>query len=272
MILEALQYEFFQRAVLAAVLASIACGLIGTFVVVKKISSISGGVSHAALGGVGVGHFFGFPPMLGAALVAVLSSLVIGRAHIRDDESLDTLISIVWALGMSLGILLISITPGYAPDLGAYLFGSILLVPESYLLIVSLLDCLIILSFWLFYSKFQAIAFDQEFASIRGVPVRFFFMTLLVLMALTVVVLIKVVGVVLLIALLTIPAVIARGLSHNLRSMMIIASGVSAGCSLLGLFGSYWLSSKYSINIPSGPLIVLIALVFLVFTKSCASR
>lgn len=264
---EALQYSFFQRALLAAVLASIACGIVGTFVVVKKISSISGGVSHAALGGVGLGYFFGFAPMLGATFVSVLSAIFIGKAHLRDDQSLDTLISVVWSLGMALGILLISLTPGFAPDLGAYLFGNILLAPMSYIIAVAVLDLLILLTVVIYYRQLQAVVFDQEFAKIRGINVERHFLTLLILMALTVVVLIKVVGAVLLIALLTIPAVIARESSENLKGMMILSTAAGMLCSILGLFLSFWLSNQYSVNAPSGPIIVLLAVIGLALAK-----
>ena len=272
---EALEYPFFVRALVAGLLASIAGGVIGTYVVVKRIASISGGLAHAAFGGVGLGYLLGFNPTVGAAGFGLLSGIGIGVAHHRLRGGLETVIAMVWALGMALGILFIALTPGYAPDLMSYLFGSILFVPADYLWIVAGLDLVILAVAFLLSKELKAVVFDEEFARVTGVPVEGVFLTLLALTSLTVVTLIRVVGVILVIALLTVPPSIARHWSNGLRTMMFMATLIGAACSTVGLFAAYWLSDAFSINVPTGPLIILIALAAYVvsfLTKSIRSR
>ncbi len=259
MMLEALEFTFFQRALAAGILASIACGIVGTYEVVRQIASISGGVSHAAFGGVGLGYLLGFDPMAGATGFALVSSLGLGLAYRALHHGLDTLITITWSLGMALGILFVSMSPGYAPDLMSYLFGSILFVPPQYVRFVLWLDVVIVLVVLLFHRELQAVAFDEEWAEVMGLPVGAIFQLLLALTALAIVTLIRVVGVILVIALLTIPAVIARQWSESLRLMMALASGLGAACTVAGLFLSYWLSDRLQIAVPTGPLIIVIA-------------
>ncbi len=257
MIAEALTLPFFQRALLAALLASIACGVIGTFVVVKQMSSISGGLSHAAFGGVGLGFFLGFSPLVGATGFSLVCGLLIGWVYLHRQQSLDTFISILWSAGMALGIFLVALTPGYAPDLNSYLFGSILFVPVEYMLLIAALDIVIVTFVWSLFKELQAVSFDEEFSLVIGAPVTAVILLLLSLTALTVVVLSKVVGTILTIALLTTPAVIARHWSAHLRKMVILASGISALCSIGGMFGAYWLSEALDVRAPTGPLIIL---------------
>lgn len=271
MIAEAWGFDFFRQAVIAGLLASIACGVIGTFVVVKRISSIAGGISHAAFGGLGLGVLFGFSPIVGATGFCLLSALVIGVVYRREQHSLDTLISIVWSLGMALGLLFVSMSPGYLPDLNSYLFGNILLAPPGYLWWVAALDLLLIVAVVLCYRSFQAVCFDEEFAEVTGVAVDPIFFILLMLTALVVVVLIRVVGVIMMIALLTTPAAVARHWSDDLRGMILGASLISAACTSGGLVLSYWLSSAQELNAPTGPLIVLLA-VGLFVLSACLRR
>ena len=251
---EALELELFQRALIAGLLASVACGVVGTFVVVKRMASISGGLSHAAFGGVGLGYLLGFSPMLGGTAFALASALLIGFVYLRNDQNLDTLIAMVWAVGMALGMLFISMTPGYAPDLSSYLFGSILFVPEQYLWMAIVFDVLVCVVVARYFRQFQSVSFDQEFSVVAGVRVELMFLTLMTLTGLAVVLLIRVVGVILTIALLTTPAVIARHWCYSLVRMMVVATLVTALCTVLGLFLSYRFS------VPSGPLIVLIVM------------
>jgi zinc transport system permease protein len=257
-VIEALELGFFQRVVIAGLLASVACGVVGTYVVAKRISTLAGGVSHAAFGGVGLGYWLGFSPMLGAAGFGLLASLAIGTAWRRLGSGLDTMTSMVWALGMALGILFVAMAPGYAPDLMSFLFGSLLFVPWDYVAVVAALDGVILLAVWFLGKEFEAVTFDDEFAEVAGVSVERTFLSLLALTALTVVTLIRVVGVILAIALLTIPAMIARHWSDSLRGMMAIAIPVCAACVLAGLFGSYALSSS-GLSLPPGPLVIVIA-------------
>jgi zinc transport system permease protein len=257
--LDALQYPFFQRALAAGLLASLACGVIGALVVVRRIATISGGLSHSAFGGIGLGYLLGFDPMIGATGFGVLSAIGIGVAYRRLRHGFDTLIAIVWSVGMAIGILLIAMTPGYAPDLTTYLFGSIVLVPSTYLWIAGSLDLVILVSVIVLFKGLRAVVFDEEFASVSGLPVEALFLLLLSLTGLAVVTLIRVVGVILVIALLTIPASIARQWSHSLGRMMVYGTVIGAGCTVSGLFLSYWLADGVGVNAPAGPLIILIA-------------
>ncbi|MCP4675148.1 MAG: metal ABC transporter permease [Deltaproteobacteria bacterium] len=257
--LEALEYPFFRRALVAGLLASIACGVVGTYVVVKRISSISGSLSHAAFGGVGLGYLLGFDPIIGAAGFSLISSAGLGIVYRRVRGSLDTLLAMFWSTGMALGMLFIALTPGYAPDLMSYLFGSILFVPESFLWIAALVDLIVVGAVLLLFKEFQAVAFDEEFAEVIGIPVGPILHILLGLIALTVVTLIRIVGVIMVIALLTFPAATARHWCESLTRMMIFAGVLSAISTTFGLFGSYWLSTVSSVQIPTGPLTVLIA-------------
>ncbi len=256
---EALALPFFQRVLVAGLLASVACGVLGSYVVAKRIASISGGLSHAAFGGVGLGYLAGFPPLLGAAGFGILAALFVGVAYRRLRSGLDTLISMVWAIGMALGIIFVALTPGYAPDLLSYLFGSLLFVSWDFVLAVAVLDLLIVGLVVLLYKELQAVCFDEEFAEVAGVAVERVLLLLLTLTALAVVTLIRVVGVILVIALLTIPAAVARHWSKSLKTMMALAVAISAACTTGGLFLSYGLSDAFSLSIPPGPLIILIA-------------
>ena len=260
--LDALALPFFQRVLLAGLLASLACGVIGSLVVAKRISSISGGISHAAFGGVGLGYLLGFDPTLGAALFGILAGIVIGLAYRRARSGLDTLISMVWAVGMALGILFVALTPGYAPDLTSYLFGSLLLVPWKYVAWIAVVDVLVLGGVALLFKELQAISFDEEFAEVIGLPVEAIFLGLLALTSLSVVVLMRVVGVILAIALLTIPAATSRQWTRSLPPMMAGATALCAACTLGGLLLSYGLADATSISAPPGPLIVLLAAAF----------
>lgn len=256
---EALSLPFFQRALAAGVLTAVACGIVGTFVVVKRISSMSGGLAHAAFGGVGLGYFLGIPPLLGAIVFALASGAGIGVAYRRLRAGFDTLISMVWTVGMAIGLVFIALTPGYAPDLMGYLFGNILFVAPDYLLWVLALDGVVLVLVALFFKELRAFAFDEEFAEATGLPVGFLVQLLLVLVSLTVVVLIRVVGVILVIALLTIPAAAAKPWSTGIVGMMSLASALGASAAVVGLLGSYALSQTFGVGVPAGPVIVLVA-------------
>jgi zinc transport system permease protein len=259
--LEALSLPFFQRVLIAGLLASLACGVLGTFIVAKRISSVSGGLAHAAFGGVGLGYLAGFSPMLGAAGFGVVSALAIGLGARRMTAGLDTWISMVWAAGMALGMLFVALAPGYAPDLMSYLFGSLLFVSWDYVLLVGALDLLIGLAVFGLFKEFQAVSFDEEFSEVVGIRVERLFLALLVLIALGIVTLIRVVGVILVIALLTVPAAIARHWTDDLRRMMIVATALSVLCTGSGLFLSYGLGSlpNAAVSVPPGPLVILLA-------------
>jgi zinc transport system permease protein len=268
--IDALSLPFFQRVLLAGLLASFACGVIGSLVVAKRISSLSGGISHAAFGGVGLGYLLGFDPTLGAAIFGVIAGIAIGLVYRRVRSGLDTLISMVWAVGMALGILFVAFAPGYAPDLTSYLFGSLLLVPWKYVAWIAAVDALVLLGVGLLFKELQAIAFDEEFAEVIGLPVEMLFLGLLSLTSLAVVVLMRVVGVILAIALLTLPAATSRQWTASLAPMMGGAVALCAACTAGGLLLSYELSDAASVSAPPGPLIVLLAAA--IFAVSTALR
>ncbi len=250
--LEILHYQFMQNAILAAFLVSIACGIVGTYVVVKRIVALSGGVAHAAFGGIGLGYFLNLDPLLVAIPWTVLSALGIGVISRETNISEDTSIGMLWAVGMALGILFIHMSSGYAPDLFSYLFGNILTVPSAELFFMAVLDLAIAAFAFAFYKQLEAVSFDEEFAEISGVPTRTLYLLLLCMVALSVVVMIKVMGIILVIALLTIPAAISRGYASTLPRMMLYAVALSIALSIGGL----WLS--YVFDLPSGATIILL--------------
>jgi len=245
-----LHYEFVRNAVIASILVGIACGIVGSLVVVKRIVFISGGISHAAFGGIGIGLFLGFNPVIAAIPFSILSALLIGALK-RARVSEDTSIGILWAVGMAIGIIFASLTPGYATDLISYLFGNILMVSKQDIIMMIALDSLIILLIILFYREFLAVCFDEEFAATLGIPVDLFYSMLLCGVALSVVVLVKVVGIILVIALLTIPAAIAKQFTNDLKNMIISSTFVCIALTIAGLYLSFVL------NLPSGATIVL---------------
>jgi zinc transport system permease protein len=250
--LDALQYDFMQNALAAGLLAAVACGIIGVYVVVKRIVFISGGIAHASFGGVGLGYLVGISPVLGAMLFTLASALGMGLVTRRTKLPEDTAIGILWAMGMALGVIFIGLAPGYAPDLFSYLFGNILTVPFSDLVLMMVLDGVIVSIVVLLYKEFLALSFDEEFGAVAGVPVEALYLLLLCLIALTVVVLIKVVGIILVIALLTIPAALARRFTHDIRKMMLLAVIFGALFAFFGL----WLSYEY--DVASGATIILL--------------
>jgi zinc transport system permease protein len=247
------EHTFLQTAVVAALLASIGCGVMGTYVVVKRIAFIAGGIAHSVLGGMGAAVYYGFDPLHGALLAAISAALLIGwvRLHWRAQE--DTLISALWAIGMAVGVMFVAKAPGYQADLMSYLFGNILLVPRESLWFMLALDAVLLLIVAAYHRQFLAVVFDEEFARLRGIPVGFFYLLLLVLVAVTVVLLIQVVGLILVLALLTLPAAIAGHYVHSLGRMMLIATLLGSALSITGL------ALSYGPDLPAGPSIILLA-------------
>jgi len=255
-----IRYPFMQYALLTGVLASIACGVVGTYVVARRITYIGGGIAHSVLGGMGIAYYLSvmknigwLHPLYGAAVVAVFAAVSIGWVSLKAREREDTLISAIWALGMAVGILFISQTPGYSQDLMSYLFGNILMVSPSELWLIAGLDVIILITVAMFFNQLQAVCFDEEFARVRGVNVEFFYLLLLALTALTVVILVTVVGIVMVIALLTLPAAVAGFFARTLKRTMIYASIASILFTVFGL----WLS--YTPNLPAGATIIILA-------------
>lgn len=253
---DVLGYDFVRYAVYAGLLASVLCGVVGTFVVVKRLVFISGGISHAAFGGLGVCYFFGLEPRLGAAAAALFVALVLGRRRRRAwVSSHDSTIGILWAAGMAIGILFIHKTPGYAPNLMTYLFGNILTVERGDVLLTLVLVVVVVTLVAFFYKELVAVAFDEEFAAVQGVAVGAMMTLLMVLVALSVVLLIQIVGTVLVIALLTIPPVMSRMLVKSFVAVMILATVLGSAVTLGGL------ALSYSFDLPSGSAVVLLGTV-----------
>lgn len=244
--------NFMQNALIGGLLASVACGIAGSYVVVKRIGYMAGGIAHAVLGGMGLAYFLGRDPVAGAIITALLAALIIGVVGIYWRQQEDTAISALWAVGMAAGVLFISATPGYNVDLMSYLFGNILMIPRHNLYLIFWLDLGIVIFVLLFYKQLLAVSFDEEFAELRQVPVKLFSLLLLCLVALTVVILIQVVGLIMVIALLALPAAIAGQFVNALGKMMIIAM-------ILGfLFTSGGLAVSYQYDLPSGAVTVLL--------------
>ena len=256
-----MQYEFARNALFAAVLVNVACGIVGTYVVIKRIVFISGGISHAAFGGIGLGYYLGLSPVLVAIPFSIASALSIGYISKKTRISEDTAIGIIWALGMAAGILFINLTPGYAPDLFSYLFGNIFTIPLSDIFIMLGLDAFIVIIAIFFKRELAAISFDEEYAQVIGVPVKIIYYLLLVLVSLSVVILIRAVGIILVIALLTIPASICRLFTYSIGKIIFFSIITGTAITISGIVISYYL------NLTGGATIVLFAgAVFLIDT------
>lgn len=250
-----INYSFFRNAVFGIVLASIICGIIGTIIVEKKLVMMSGGISHTAFGGVGMGYFLGIEPIIGALIFAVVASFAIAKINRKFNTNADSLIGMFWALGMSLGILFISFTPGYPPDMTSYLFGDILTISRFDLVMMLALVVVIVTFTLALFNYFKAYLFDDEFSYVVGVNVNFIEYLMYLLIACTIVVLIRVVGIILVIALLTIPPAVAKQFTYNLKSMMITSSVFGI------IFGFIGLYISYEYNIASGASIIIVSVV-----------
>ena len=262
---EIFSYEFMQNALLAGVLVSLVSGIIGTLVVLNRMVGISGGIAHAAYGGVGIASYFGFDPVLGAVLFSLLSSVTMGVAHRKLRERSDTMIGVMWAVGMAIGIIFVSLTPGYRANLMSYLFGSILAVSMHDIWWMAGIAIATVLFVALFYRQLLAISFDEEFATVRNLPVTVLSVLLLIMTGLTVVVAMRVVGLIMVIALLTIPSAIASMFFKDMRVIMLVAVGLGIVLITAGLVISF-LS-----NLPAAAVIILLAGIayFLAFVIKC---
>ena len=251
--IEALQFEFMQNALLAGLLTSIICGIMGTLVVVNRVVFLSGGIAHAAYGGIGLAFFMGWPFLMGAMSFTLIIALLMAAITLKAKHRADTMIGVMWAVGMAVGIILIDLTPGYNVDLMSYLFGSILTVPDADIWMMLAVGVMILGVVTYFYHDYLALSYDEEFAKIRGVPVKALYFLLIGMLAVSIVFIIQVVGLILVIALLTIPPYIAEKYSQSLSVMMVLSSLLSAFFTVIGL----WLS--YAYNLTSGASIILVA-------------
>ena len=259
-----LEYQFMQYALLACLLASLGCGIIGTYVVVKRISFLTGGIAHTVLAGMGIAYFFKGPPIMGAVIAALVTAVLIGWIKLRWRQDEDVLIAAFWSVGMAIGILFIAKTPGYNTDLMSYLFGNILLITSKDLVLMAVLDVLVIATVFAFYKQFLVATFDEEFARLRGINVEAYYILLLCMIALTIVLLIQIVGLILVMALLVLPAASAVQFSSSIPRMMMIAVVLSAVITTSGLMLSY------QPDLPPGASIIVVA--GLVYFVSIISR
>jgi|CXWL01.1.fsa_nt_gi zinc transport system permease protein len=250
--LHALELDFIQNALLAGLVASVLCGVIGVFVVVKRLAFISGGISHAAFGGLGLCYFLGYDPRLGALAVALLCAVLLGLSGGEAARSHDALIGVFYAVGMALGIVFLHRTPGYVPDLMAYLFGNILLTTRRDALLMAAVAAVVLLLLAVFFKLVVAVSFDETFAFVQGVRVKLVNTLLLAIVAVSVVLLIQTVGIILVMALLTIPPLAALRLARHLAPVLIASVGVGLVMTMGGL------AASYQLDLPSGPVIILL--------------
>jgi zinc transport system permease protein len=268
--LQALREQpFLQVALLTGLLASIACGVIGSYVVVRRITYLAGGIAHCVLGGLGAAQYlavvhgwkyyhplYGWQPLhplIGAVVSALLAAVIIGIVSLRGRQREDTVIGALWAIGMAAGVLFIARTPGYQVELMSYLFGSILMVSQGDLWLLVALDVLIVGIGLLFYNQFLAVCFDEEFARLRGIRVEVYYILLLCLTALTVVLLVSVVGIVMVIALLTLPVAVAGHFCRTLWQLMLVSAVLSAVLTTAGL------ALSYAPDLPAGATTIVLA-------------
>lgn len=265
--IQLLSYSFMRNALMAGILVSFACGVIGTLVVLKRMVFISGGVAHTAYGGVGLAFYLGVNPVLGAITFSLIASFLMGYVQRQTHQRQDTLIGVMWAIGMAVGIIFADLTPGYKADLMSYLFGSILAVTRTDLWLMFGINIFIVGLAVLFYKELQAIAFDETFARVRNLPVDLFYLILVAMIGLAVVMLMRVVGLIMIIALLTVPAAIGALFLKHMSQIMWLATGLSLVFTVSGLLISY------TFNLTSGATIILVAgaayLIALVVHKFC---
>lgn len=263
--MDILQYTFFQNALLGAFLVSILCGFIGTYIVTRRLVFISGGITHASFGGIGIGVFLGINPILSATVFAILSAFGVQWVSRKKDIRKDSAIAMFWTLGMSVGIICCFLTPGFMPDLPSFLFGSILAIDPSDLGLLAALTIIVCILFALLWRTIQSVAFDSTFARSQHIPVNTIEYLMMALIAMTIVASLKMVGIVLAISLLTIPQMTANLFTYNYKRM--IAGSVLIGwidC-FLGLYVSYQL------NVPSGATIIFTSILLFAICKTAKS-
>jgi zinc transport system permease protein len=259
--IELFGYSFFQNAIVAALFTSVSCGIVGAYIVAKRIVFISGGITHASFGGIGMGYFFGFSPILGAMLFSVMSALGIEYLSKRTEIREDSVIAILWSLGMAIGIIFIFLTPGYSTNLMSYLFGNILTVSQLNIFLLGLLCILLVGIFYFMFKTILFVAFDEQFARAIKLPVKFTNYLLITLVALTIVLNIRVVGIILVISLLTIPQTIAGIFSKDFKHIILLSI-------IIGFVGSFFgLLLSYYFNIPSGATIIFFMVLLFILAK-----
>lgn len=253
-LIELLQYTFFQHALLGSLFASIACGIIGTYIVTRRLVFISGGITHASFGGIGIGLYTGISPILSAAIFSVLSAFGVEWLSKRKDMREDSAIAVFWTFGMAIGIIFSFLSPGFAPDLSAFLFGNILTITRADIVVLAVLSLLLIAFFAIFLSPIIYIAFDREFARSQRIPVVLFEYILMMFIALTIVACLRMIGIVLAMSLLTIPQLTANLFTVSFKRIILL----SILFAYIGCVGGLLLS--YQLQIPSGAAIIFFSI------------
>lgn len=259
--MEILQYTFFQNALLGSLLASIVCGFIGTYIVTRRLVFISGGITHASFGGIGLGVYLGINPILSAMAFAMLCGFGVQWMSRRTDVREDSAIALFWTLGMSVGIIFSFLTPGFMTDLPSFLFGNILTIGTADLWLLDLLAVVVVAVFALFFRLIISVAFDRTFALSQQLPVKTTEYVMMALIAITIVSTLRMVGIVLAISLLTIPQMTANQLTFNYKRMIAYSIVIGWADCLLGL------AISYSLNVPSGASIIFISILVYALTR-----
>ena len=259
--LEILNYTFFQHALLGSLLASIACGIIGTYIVTRRLVFISGGITHASFGGIGIGLYTGISPILSAAIFSALSAFGVEWLSKRKDMREDSAIAVFWTFGMAIGIIFSFLSPGFSPDLSAYLFGNILTITTMDIWMLVGLCVLLIGFFACFLNPIIYIAFDREYARSQRIPVTFFEYILMMFIALTIVACLRMIGIVLVISLLTLPQMTANLFTHSFKKIIWLSIGIG----YLGCLGGLFLS--YQLQVPSGAAIIFFSILLYALCK-----
>lgn len=260
-ILELFNYTFFQHALLGSLFASIACGIIGTYIVTRRLVFISGGITHASFGGIGIGLYMGISPILGAAIFSVLSAFGVEWLSKRKDMREDSAIAVFWTFGMAIGIIFSFLAPGFTPDLSAFLFGNILTITITDIWLLVILSLILIGFFYYFLTPVIYIAFDREYARSQRIPVRLFEYILMMFIALTIVACLRIIGIVLVISLLTLPQMTANLFTHSFRKIIFMSIGIGFVSCIGGLLLSYQL------QVPSGAAIIFFSILVYAFCK-----
>lgn len=258
---ELLNYTFFQHALLGSLFASIACGIIGTYIVTRRLVFISGGITHASFGGIGIGLYTGISPILSAAVFSVLSAFGVEWLSKRKDMREDSAIAVFWTFGMAIGIIFSFLSPGFAPDLSAFLFGNILTITQADIWMLVGLSVLLIGFFTCFLNPIIYIAFDREYARSQHIPVTLFEYLLMMFIALTIVACLRMIGIVLVISLLTLPQMTANLFTNSFKKIIWLSIGIG----YLGCLGGLFLS--YQLQVPSGAAIIFFSILVYAFCK-----
>ena len=260
-ILELFNYTFFQHALLGSLFASIACGIIGTYIVTRRLVFISGGITHASFGGIGIGLYTGISPILAAAIFSVLSAFGVEWLSKRKDMREDSAIAVFWTFGMAIGIIFSFLASGFTPDLSAFLFGNILTITLTDIWMLVILSIIMIGFFYFFLTPVIYIAFDREYARSQRIPVRLFEYILMMFIALTIVACLRMIGIVLVISLLTLPQMTANLFTHSFKKIIFMSIGIG----FISCSGGLLLS--YQLQVPSGAAIIFFSILVYAFCK-----